>query len=87
MTTSTEYRAHLYAERSRYAKLACTLSERLLMEWDRLTSDERAEAQRALHQASRARDAYDQQIDWEQFKIDRANGVTYIGAPQPAWSN
>ena len=88
MTTSTEYRQRLYAERSHYARLACTLSEGMLMHHDRLTPDQRAQLSRDLHDASHARDVLDQQIDWEQFKVDRANGVTYIGAPpQPAWSN
>ncbi len=87
MTTSLAYRQHLYAERSRYATLACTLAEGMLMHRDRLTPDERAQLSRDLHNASRARDALTRQIDWEQFKIDRANGITYIGAPQPAWSN
>lgn len=87
MTTSLEYRRRLYAERAHYAELACTLSTRLLMERDRLTDWERAQCQRDLHTASHARDVLTQQIDWEQFKIDRANGVEYIGTPSPAWSN
>lgn len=87
MTTSVEYRQHLYAERSRYAKLAFTLSEGMLMNWNTLTPEQRSQCQRDLHDASIARDAITQQIDWEQFKIDRANGIEYIGAPTPAWSN
>lgn len=84
----TTYNDNLVAQRSHYAELACTLSTRLLMEHDTLTRWERAQCQRDLHAASHARDVLTQQIDWEQFKIDRANGIEYIGtSPQPAWSN
>ena len=83
----TTYNDSLVVQRSHYAELACTLSTRLLMEWDTLTEWERAECQRTLHEASHARDVLTQQIDWEQFKLDRANGIEYIGAPSPAWSN
>lgn len=81
------YNDTLVAQRSHYAELACTLSTRLLMERDTLTEWERAECQRALHAASHTRDVLTQQIDWEQFKIDRSNGIEYIGTPSPAWSN
>jgi hypothetical protein len=84
---TNEYRARLYAERSHYAKLAYRLSTGLLMNWDTLTPDDRTQCQRDLHAASVARDALTQQIDWEQFKIDRANGIEYIGTPSPAWNN
>lgn len=84
---SVEYRSRLYAERSHYSELACRLSTGLLMNWDTLTPEQRSQCQRDLHAASIARDALTQQIDWEQFKIDRANGIEYIGTPSPAWSN
>lgn len=83
----SSYNDTLVAQRSRYAELACTLSTRLLMEWDTLTEWERAHCQRDLHAVSHARDMLTRQIDWEQFKIDRANGIEYIGTPTPAWSN
>ena len=81
------YNDTLTAQRSHYAQLACTLSTRLLVERDTLTDWEREQCQRDLHAASHARDMLTRQIDWEQFKIDRANGIEYIGVPSPAWSN